>query len=123
MDPVADLQAVTVDWDRQVFVGVGDRQWNQLLRKLVGPVVVAGSGDECIQPEGMSRGAHQVLPTGLARRVGTAGSKRRILTEELSWRDAAANLVRRDVEETLDALLSRHIQQDLGAEHVGAHKF
>src|SRR3990172_12734570 len=45
MNPVTDLSAVAVEWQRSVLQGIGDEQRQEFLRKLVSAIVVATSGN------------------------------------------------------------------------------
>ena len=68
--PIADLHTVPVDRQRLIFNGVGDHQRDQLLGKLVRPVVVRAVRDDGRQTVRVEVRPDQVVRRGLRRRVG-----------------------------------------------------
>ena len=131
VQPVADVETVTVDGDGFTGQSFLDREGDEFLGVLAGTVVVGAAGDE---------GGHAVRPViGLGHQVacclgnavGTAGLDRRMFGELLGALDGEVpiHLVGADVEETgsvhagvLLPLLAGHVQHDLGAQDVSVHE-
>jgi len=131
VQPVTDVEAVAVDGDGFTGQGFLDREGDELLGVLAGTVVVGAAGDE---------GGHAVRPViGLGHQVacclgdtvGTAGFDGRTFGELLGAFEGkvAIHFVGADVEEAGDVhagvllpLPAGHVQHDLGAQDVGAHK-
>ena len=131
IQPVADVEAVAVDRDRFTSQGLLDGEGDEFLGVLAGTVVVGAAGDE---------GGHAIRPViGLGHQVtcclrdavGTAGFDGRVFGELLRacQREVTIDFVGADVEEAggvhagvLLPLLPGHVQQDLGAQDVGAYE-
>ena len=88
VQPVADVAAVAVDRQRPPVERVQDHQRNQLLGKLIRPVVVRAVRDEHRQAVGVEVRAHQVIGRRLARRVRRIRRVRRLLAEQPARRRA-----------------------------------
>ena len=99
VQPVAHVAAVAVDRQRPPLERVQDHQRNQLLRKLIRPVVVRAVGDQHRQAVGVEVGAHQMIGRRLARRVRRVRRVRRLLAELPVGAERAVDLVGRDVQE------------------------
>ena len=113
VEPVADILAAAVDGQRTAFPYVVDEERNQLLGKLVGPVVVRAVGHQRRHAVGVVVGPHEVVGRGLRGRIGTVGVVSRPFGEELlavgapslrtarriGQRQRAVDLVGRDVVE------------------------
>ena len=57
-------------------------------------------------------GTHQQIGAGLGGRIGAAWLQRRIFVGKAPGRHVAIDFVGRNMHETLDAQLARHLQQD-----------
>ena len=119
VDPVAHVHAVAVDRQGQVANRVGDHERDELLRELVGPVVVGAAGHHHRELEGVEVGQRQQVGGGLRRRVGRRRIERRPLGEEAGGAERAVDLVGGDVQEALHAELAGRLEQHLRAAHVG----
>ena len=73
VEPIAYLHAVAIDRQGLAGQGVDDHERDQLLGKMVGPVVVAAIGGEHRKAVGVVPGAHQVVGRGFACAVGAVG--------------------------------------------------
>ena len=69
-EPVTHVVARPVDWQRLTRQRLEDEDRDQLLRELIGAVIVGAVGDQHRQAVGVMPGAHQVVRTGLAGRIG-----------------------------------------------------
>ena len=72
VQPVADVHAVAVERHRDVVDGVGDEQRNDLLRKLVGSVIVRRARDDDRHVVGGPVAVGEAVGARLARRVRIA---------------------------------------------------
>ncbi len=61
IEPVAHVLPLAVDGERLAVADVVDEQWYQLLRKLVGPVVVRAVGHDCRHAIGVMVGADKMV--------------------------------------------------------------
>ncbi|MCY1539184.1 hypothetical protein D9M68_747570 [compost metagenome] len=73
IQPVANLRAVTIYRQRLAGQGIEDHVRDQLLGKVIGPVVVRAVGDQYWQTVSTMPGTHQVIGTGLGSRVRRTG--------------------------------------------------
>ena len=97
VDPVAHLLPVAVDGQRVAVQGVEHHQRDQLLRVLVGPVVVRAAADQRLEPVGVVVGGDEQVGARLGRRVGRGGLQRRLLGER-ALLDRAVDLVGGDLD-------------------------
>ena len=122
IEPVADVLALAVDRQRLVVQAVGDHQRDQLLREVVGPVVVGAAADCHRQAVGTVVGLHQQVRAGLGGAVRRAGVDGRFLRKEqvgAVQRQVAVDLVRADLVVADVAVLPAGVHHDAGAEDVG----
>ncbi len=122
VDPIAHLPTVAVKRERLVGERVGDEERDQLLGKLVGPVVVRAARDEGGEAVRMVGRAHEEISGRLARRVGAVRRERGLLAERAGRTETAVDLVGRDLHESADAARPRRIEQHLSADDVGREK-
>ena len=108
-EPVAHVLAVAVDGDRSPLQGGQDDDGNQLLRHLIGAVVVGAVTDHHRQAEGPVPCSRKVVGGRLARRVGRVRPVRRGISERSLGAERAVDLVGRYVEEA-EALPRRALQ-------------
>ena len=81
IQPVTDLHAVAVHRELLVMLDVVDHQRNQLLRELVGAVVIGAASDVDGHTIGIMKRLHKIVGAGLRRRVRAVGIDRRSLHE------------------------------------------
>ena len=126
IEPVADVFAPAVDRQRLVVTDVVDEQRDELLGKLVGPVVVRTVGDHSGKPVGVVKRPYEMVRRRLRRRIGAVGIVARGLGEEsAAERQSSIHLVGRDVVEPfalpgaspdlLRGLQERERPHDIGA--------
>src|SRR5690606_9593 len=72
--PVAYLTAVAVDRQRLAGQRLRDYQRDELLRKVVGPIVVRAGGGQHRQAVGVVERAHQMVGRSFRRRIRRIGS-------------------------------------------------
>ncbi len=100
VEPVAHLQAVTIDRQRFAGQGVDNHQRVELLGEVAGAIVVAAVGGEHRQAVGVVPGTHQVVTGGFTGAVGAVGLVGvRFRERGLVLRQAAVDLVGIDVQE------------------------
>ena len=117
--PVAHVQAVAVERQGQVLERVRDEQRNDLLRVLVRPEVVRRAADEDRKAVGGEVRIGEAIGRRLARGIGVRGHQG-VGLATAPLRDAAVDLVRRDLHERLHLATPRRLQERVGAEDVGA---
>ena len=97
VEPVADVLPAAVHGQRPSVADVVDEQRNQLLRELVGPVVVRAVRNQRRHAVRVVVGPHEVVRRSLRRRVGAVRVVLRLLGEELLAERTAAALAARRV--------------------------
>ena len=75
IQPVADLHTVAVDGQLLVVLDVVDHQGDQLLRELVGAVVVGAAGDVHGHAVGIVECHNEHIGAGLGGRIGAVGAQ------------------------------------------------
>ena len=123
MDPVAHVQPVAVQARPHPVDEVRHLTGDELLRVLVGAVVVRTVGDGGADAVGAVPGAHENVRGSLGRAVGARGAVRGPLGEAggVVERQVAVDLVGRHVV-VADIVLAHRLQQAEGAFHVGAQE-
>ena len=106
VQPVADLHSVAVDGQLLVVLDIVDHQGDQLLRELVGAVVVGAAGDVDGHPVGVMEGHNEHIGAGLGGGVGAVGAQRGGLHEEALGTQSAVDLVGGDLQVLLAFLPS-----------------
>ena len=122
IEPVTDIQSLAVDRQRLVIQRVGDHQRDQLLREMVGAVIVGAAADADREPVGPVVGQDQKVRCRLGRTVGAAGMDRRLLSEKqvrTVQRQVTVDLVRGDLMIAGDTVLPAGIHQSRRAHDVG----
>jgi hypothetical protein len=131
VEPVTDVSAVPVDRQFQTFHGIVDHERDELLGKLVRPVVVRTIGDEGREPVSSKIGSCQVIRGCFAGGVGAGGVIGSVLREIPCAPQGAINLVRGNVEKSLSLKGLRGARQPesatgfeevKGAVDIGSHK-
>src|SRR5213079_1633195 len=78
-DPVAFVEAVAVDGKLLAFERISDHEREELLRKLVRPVIVRAASDDSGKAMGPAKTPHQEVRRRLAGRVWAARLEGRLL--------------------------------------------
>lgn len=135
IEPVAHVFALAIDGERLAVADIVDEEGDELLRELVGAVVVRAVGHQRGHAVGVVIGAHEVVAAGLGGAVGAVRVVLGGLVEELASiggrsfglveLQSAVNLIRRDVVEALAfpvavPVLAGGLQQAEGTHHIGA---
>ena len=127
VEPVARVLAVAINRQRLALYDVVNHQRNQLLRKVVWPIVVGAVRQNHRKPVGLVVGAHKVVAAGLRRTVGTVGAVGSFFVKKTLGAKGTKNLVRRNMVEAL-ALhgpgpgSAGRVEQVDGADYVGFYK-
>jgi len=82
IQPVTDIQTLSIYRKRLVSQGIGNHQRYQLLREMIGSVVVRAAADCNRKAVGAVVCLYQKICSCLGGAVGTAGVKRRLLCKE-----------------------------------------
>ncbi len=131
VEPVADVAAVAVNGQAPPLDGVHDHERNELLGKLIGPIVVGAVGDDRGQAVSRVPGAHQMVGGGLGRRVGRVRSVGCVLAKGPGVPEGPKDLVGGNMQEPerLEVFgreareqRSRRLQEFEGSVHVRAHE-
>ena len=133
VEPVPDVLAVSVHGELPALQTVVDDQGDQLLRELIGAVVVGAVGDVGRETVGVHIGLHQHVRPRLAGGIGAVGIVGRVLIEERAVviRQGAVHLVRGHMQELLPRLeaalrqlpgLLCAVEHHRRAQHIGAHE-
>lgn len=122
IQPVTNVQTLAIDGQGLVVQGVGDHQGNQLLREVIGAVVVGAAADGHGQAVGAVIGHDQQVSTSLGGGVGAGGMNGGLLGEEEVGAvkgQVAIDLIGGNLMIALDAVLVAGVQQHAGAHDVG----
>src|SRR5262245_21293539 len=93
VNPIADVEAVTIDRHRFVAEKVGNKERKHLFRKLVWTVVIGATRDDRWEIEGVHVAAHEQICGRLARGIGAVWSKRRFFGKVTVGPEAAVDLI------------------------------
>ena len=122
VQPVADIEPLSVDRKRLVRQRVGDHQRDQLFRELVGAVVIGAAADRRRQAVGSVIRVYQQIRGCLRAAVGAGGMKRRILRKEeirpVNWQ-ISVHLVRAYLVIPLNAIFPAGVHQNRCSDNVG----
>ena len=122
VQPVADVAAVAVEWHGQAVDRVRDEQRNELLGKLVRPVVVGRAGDDHGHAVRGEIAVGQAVGAGLAGRVRIARPQL-VALPACAFGHAAVDLVGGDLDEAPQpGCFTRGFEQHESAHHVGANE-
>ena len=97
VQPVAHVLPAAVHGQRLLVADVVDEQRDELLRKLVGPVVVRAVSHQRRHPVRVVVGPHEVVGRGFRGRVGAVRGVLRLFGEELLAEGPAAALPARSI--------------------------
>ena len=97
VQPVAHVLPAAVHGQRLLVADVVDEKRDQLLRELVGPVVVRAVGHQRRHPVRVVVGSHEVVGRGFRGRVGAVRRVLRLFGEELLAEGPAAALPARSI--------------------------
>ena len=97
VQPIANVPAVAIDGQLLALDGVEEHQGDELLRELVGAVVVGAIRDQGWQAIGFVIGSHKVICGRFGGRIWGIGSIWRSLHERTGRSQCAIDFIRRDV--------------------------
>ena len=97
VEPVADVLPAAVHRQRPSVADIVDEQRDELLRELVGPVVVRTVGHQRRHPVRVVVSSHEVVGRGFRSRVGAVRRVLRLFGEELLAEGPAAALPARSI--------------------------
>ena len=122
IEPVADVEALAVDGEGLVMQGVDDHEGDQLLREVIGAIVVGAAADRHGQAVGPVIGQDQQVRRGLGTAVGAAGVDGCLLGEEevgAVQGQVAVDLVSGDLVVALHTVFAAGIHHDRGPDDIG----
>ena len=131
IEPIANVLASAVDGQRTSKKRIGDGQRDQLLRELIGAIVIAAIGEQHRHAIGAVPRQGEVIRCSLASRVRRSGIVRRGFGERALVAQAAKHFVGRDVEEAECALswrrqtfpiTARRFEQVVGPDNIGGNE-
>ena len=104
VEPVSDIQPFTIDREFLSLENVVDDQWNQLLREMIGAIVVGASGDADRHVIGIAVCHYEMVGTGLAGRIRTVRTERCLFREITFSSQRAINFIGRHLMVTFPGL-------------------
>ena len=125
IEPVADIFPCTVNRQLLIRQRAADDERNQLLREMVGSVVVGAAGNGHRQAVGPVVGQHKEIRRRLRAGIGARGMNRGLLREEqvrTVQGKIPVDLVGGYLVIALDAVGPAGIQERGGSHHIGPHK-
>ena len=90
--------------------------------KLIRAVVVGAARHDHFLPEGSVASQRDQIGTGFACGIGRTGIQRRLLGKFPGRAERAINFIGRDLNETLDAMPPRAIEQHARPDHIGMNE-
>ena len=122
MDPVAHIHAIAIDRQRLIPHRVDDHERDQFFRELIRAVIVRAARDDHFLPKGSVASEREQVGAGFARGIGRTRIERRLLGEFPGRAERAINFIGRDLNETLDAMAPRAIEQNARSDDVGVNE-
>lgn len=124
VQPVAHIQTIAIHRQRLVFRSQLEKEGDELLRKLVRPVVVGTAGNRDRHLVRLKIRLHQKVGGGLGSRVRTVRINGRLFRKIVLGTRAqvAVHLIRGDLVVALHLVIARGQQQVVRAHHVRLHK-
>src|SRR5262245_10026315 len=122
-DPFTYVQAVAINRKRPIVHGVRDEYRNQLFRKLAWAVVVRASSDQGRQTMRLVIRENQEVARSFTRRIGACGIQRSFFAKRPGGTKTAINLVRRDLNELCNLVLTCSLKQTTRAFDIRADKW
>ena len=122
IQPVTDVQTLSINRQRLVSQCISDHQRDQLLREVIRTIVVRATGNRHRQAVGTVVSQNQQVSGSLGTAVRRAGMDRSFFGEEQIrpiQRQVAINLISRNLMITLNAVLAASIHQNTGADDIG----
>jgi hypothetical protein len=122
IEPIAYIQALAVDRQGLVMECVDDHQRDELLREMIGSIVIGTTADGYRESVCPVIGKDQKIRGSLGAAVGTAGMDRCLLSKkQVRSVDGkiSVNLIRRDLMIARNAVLSAGINERRSADDVG----
>src|SRR6202165_295735 len=114
-------RAVAIDWEWKIVERVGDEQWNDLLRKLVGAVGIGSPRDQRRQPEARVIRIDERVAADLTCGVGAA-RREAVLLAASPFLDMPVDLIRTDLQVALMTVFAGGLQQDVRPVDIGLHE-
>lgn len=108
IQPVTDIQPLSINRQRLVLRSIVDHQRNQLLRELIRSIIVGATGNGYRQPIRPVIRLHQQIRRSLGRAIRARCMKRSIFMEEQIrpiQRQISVNLIRTNLVESRDSIL------------------
>src|SRR5690349_20771385 len=99
VNPLSNIQSISIDRQRTVFHCVGDEDGNELLRELIGTVIVGTSRHEARKPIRFEIAEYPKVRARFACGVGAARIDRRFFTESAIGTEAAVDLISGNLDE------------------------
>ncbi len=122
MNPVAHIQTVAINRERFVTERFDNHERNQFFGELVRPVIVRATRHQHFLAISFVRGQRKKIGAGFARRIWRTGIERRLLGKFAGCAERAIDFVCGDLDEALDAMTPRAIQQHAGADDIRVNK-
>src|SRR6266508_5442427 len=98
MQPIADVEAITINGKLSCLQGVQNRQRNQLFRMLKRSVVIGAVRDNGIQPIRHPKRTDKVVRRGFAGSIRRARGVRSVFSKTSRWPRASVHFVGRYVQ-------------------------
>src|SRR5271165_6683880 len=111
MNPVSDIQSVSIDGERLVPERLQDHERNQFFRELIRPIVIRTTSHDDILAKSFMGCQNQEISRRLARRIRRTRVKEAFFRKSVPLSERAIYFVSGNLDKPLDAMASGDIQQ------------
>ncbi len=104
MEPIPNVQSISIEGKGLIINRIGDKQGNQLFWKLIGPIIVGGTSNDHREIISSPVGEGYEIGTGLACCIRVVRSQGRGLCKTAGGTEGTINLISRDLNKTVQPM-------------------
>ena len=122
VDPIAHVPAIAINRERLVTDRFDDHEWNQFFRELIRAVIVRAPRHQHFLAVSSGGSEDKKIGAGFACRIWRARIEGRLLGEFAGGAERSIDFVGRNLNEPLDAVATRAVEQHAGTDDIGVNK-